>query len=139
MFLEPSLPLFKYEDVGERLAATDANYVEIMITNADMLGFHPVINPELSGIAPLGHAIFYPNPNGQTGCGSLDFGTCAHCRAYEYYLESINSPQHSLNHHEFFGFKCDSYEHVLDHNINHAAVPVKMGGEPGNQKYNYTL
>lgn len=47
--LDPALPLFKFEEVHERLDRTDAMYVEVIVTCAGMLGFS----------LPIGHATFY--------------------------------------------------------------------------------
>lgn len=49
--LDPALPLFARADAEERLDATDAEYVEIIHTNAGYLGF----------TRSIGHASFYPN------------------------------------------------------------------------------
>lgn len=49
--LDPALPLFGRSQSHERLDVSDAEYVEIVHTNAGYLGF----------TRPLGHASFYPN------------------------------------------------------------------------------
>lgn len=49
--LDPASPLFKYENVDERLAETDASYVEVIHTCAGTLGMSK----------PVGIASFYPN------------------------------------------------------------------------------
>lgn len=49
--LDPASPFFKYNDVTDRLADTDALYVEVIHTCAGTLGFSQ----------PIGHASFFPN------------------------------------------------------------------------------
>lgn len=58
--LDPASPLFKYNNVEDRLAETDASYVEVIHTCAGTLGFSQ----------PLGVASFYPNG---TYCFFIDF------------------------------------------------------------------
>lgn len=48
--LDPASPMFNYNDVDDRLAETDASYVEVIHTCAGTLGFSQ----------PLGTASFYP-------------------------------------------------------------------------------
>lgn len=47
--MDPAAPLFKYEEVENRLADTDALYVEVIYTS------------KLGHVEPLGQANFYPN------------------------------------------------------------------------------
>lgn len=116
--LDPALPLFKYDDVENRLAESDAKYVEVIHTCIGILGFK----------MPLGHASFYPNRGTQQpGCGRDIFGICAHGRSYEFYLESVITPQ-------FFAFECDTLENVLSGKCNVVNQVVQMGGEPGISK-----
>lgn len=114
--LDPAKPLFNFNDTKNRLADTDAEYVEVIHTCAGLLGF----------AEPLGHASFYPNGGkSQPGCGWDMTGACAHQRAYEFYIESIYEPK-------FYALQCDSLEHVQSGTcevINHVLV---MGAEPGN-------
>lgn len=113
--LDPALPFFKYKDVRNRLAETDASYVEVIHTSAGRLGF----------IQPLGTASFYPNGGrSQPGCGLDIIGSCAHRRSYEFYLESIVTPQ-------FYASQCESVENVQIGNCSIADHVVRMGGEPG--------
>lgn len=95
--LDPASPLFSFDNRERRLATGDARYVEIVHSNAGLLGFS----------APLGDASFYPNGGrSQPGCGWDLSKTCAHSRAYYYYAESIYSPS------GFFAWQCESYEDV---------------------------
>lgn len=49
--LDPAKPFFNYNDASDRLADTDAYYVEVIHTCAGTLGFSQ----------PIGHASFFPN------------------------------------------------------------------------------
>lgn len=49
--LDPARPEFRYESIEERIAPTDAEYVEVIHTNGRKLGT----------LRPLGTADFYPN------------------------------------------------------------------------------
>ena len=61
----------------------------------------------------------------QPGCG-LNLA-CAHGRAYEYYIESIVTPQ-------FYAFQCESFENLQKGNCSVVNQVVQMGGEPGTKK-----
>lgn len=54
------------------------------------------------------------------------YGACAHGRAYEYYIESINRQK-------FFAFECDSLENLQKGNCSVVNGLVRMGAEPGNK------
>lgn len=119
--LDPALPLFKYNDVDNRLAETDASYVEVMHTCAGRLGM----------TKRIGMASFYPNGGRrQPGCKMdlLDVGACSHIRACTYYIESIIRS-------EFYALRCGSYVKFITGNCSMANGIVPMGGEPGNNKY----
>lgn len=62
----------------------------------------------------------------QPGCGWDVSGACAHGRAYEFYLESINKQQ-------FFAFECESIDNLRHGNCSVVNEIVRMGGEPGNK------
>lgn len=79
--MDPAGPFFSlgHDDILDR---SDAQYVEVISSNAGTLGFKQ----------PLGHANFYPNGGkSQPGCGIDLVGTCAHSRSYEYFAESLIS------------------------------------------------
>lgn len=140
--LDPASPLFKYEDVDRRLADTDASYVEVIHTCAGTLGFSKPIgmasfypNGKRSQIYIQCHAILMPNTllcylggSAQPGCTWDMVGACAHGRAYEYYIESINRP-------EFYAIKCESFEKFTTGTCSLVNQIARMGGEPGNKKY----
>lgn len=103
----------------DRLDATDADYVEIIHTNAGYLGFSK----------PIGHASFYPNGGStQPGCGWDMLNICAHRRAYLYYTESIHS---DVN---FYAYKCKTLERLRKGECSVENGFYKMAGEPGNAK-----
>lgn len=115
--LDPALRLFSIEDSHERLAIGDARYVEIIHSNAGVLGF----------LTPLGDASFYPNGGRiQPGCGwNWVQHKCAHSRSYAYYAESIFTSR------GFYAWKCESFEDVLEGkclNVDPDEI-VSMGGE----------
>lgn len=98
--LDPAQPSFKYNKESERLAPTDADYVEVIHTNCDDMGF----------LTPLGTADFYPNwgfdkIGRMPGCLR---SSCSHARAVEYFAESIMNP------YAFEASKCDSFESMRD-------------------------
>lgn len=115
--LDPALPLFSIDRPHERVAPTDAAYVEVLHTNAGLLGFD----------LPIGQASFYPNGGRtQPGCGADVVGNCAHSRAIEFFVESINS---------WFGFwstRCENYDQILNNNCVNSGPSMRMGGEPSN-------
>lgn len=77
--LDPARPLFRVEKPEERLAADDAEYVEVIHTNGNALGFY----------RNIGKADFYPNGGtSQPGCGWWDL-TCSHERAVHLFMESL--------------------------------------------------
>lgn len=107
--------LFSKGQTENRLHYTDAMYVEVLHTNAFMLGYAD----------PMGHADFYPNyGTEQPGC-ILDFiGQCAHGRAVEYFAESVNSTG-------FIARRCESFNHIINENcwdqdpqISHTMQPI---------------
>lgn len=115
MALDPALPLFKFENVDERLADTDADHVEVVHSCAGIVAFSQA----------LGTADFYPNGGrAQPGCGWDITGVCSHQRAYHFYLESIYNPQ-------FYAVECDSFENLQKGNCSIVNQMQLMGGEPG--------
>ncbi|XP_055629276.1 lipase member H-A-like [Toxorhynchites rutilus septentrionalis] len=86
--LDPASPLFRMSKPLDRLAADDAEYVEVIHTNGKALGF----------FRSIGKADFYPNGGvKQPGCGvSL---TCSHERSVIYFQESLKVRN-------YFGNRC---------------------------------
>ncbi|XP_026275034.2 pancreatic triacylglycerol lipase-like [Frankliniella occidentalis] len=89
--LDPALPLFTTISTSPRLDASDAQFVDVIHTNAGWKG----------KLMPSGQLDFYLNSIiQQPGC-SWD-SSCDHARAPAYFAESIASPQ------GFWGFSCSS-------------------------------
>ncbi|XP_065073523.1 pancreatic triacylglycerol lipase-like [Ochlerotatus camptorhynchus] len=116
--LDPALPLFSINAPNERVAPTDANYVEVIHTNGGLLGFD----------LPIGQADFYPNGGrSQPGCGVDVAGTCAHSRAWEFFAESVRT-----NPSRFNSVRCANYDQILNNNCVSSGANRNMGGEPSN-------
>lgn len=109
--LDPALPLFSYDKPADRLASTDAYYVESIQTCGGLLGF----------LQPIGKAAFYPNGGKtQPGCGLDVSGACAHSRSYEYYAEAIVR-------NDFPSMRCSDYENAVDKNCGKTYSANKLG------------
>uniref|UniRef100_A0A224XLV6 Putative pancreatic triacylglycerol lipase n=1 Tax=Panstrongylus lignarius TaxID=156445 RepID=A0A224XLV6_9HEMI len=117
--LDPAKPHFSKTDPIVRLDPTDALFVDVIHTNAELF-----IQRGMGMDEPVGHLDFYPNGGEvQPGCSkSLQntwdaeegfikavrrFLGCHHVRSYEYYLESI--PDRC----EFMAVECDTWENFL--------------------------
>lgn len=115
MALDPAGPLFSFDNPAERVAPTDAVHVEIIHTNAGLLGFRE----------PIGHASFYPNfGRTQPGCGVDVSGQCAHARSTLFYAESINTA--------FTAQECQSFEEVDNGQCTSTGRTATLGGPIGN-------
>lgn len=91
--------MFAGTSPASRISKLSADNVEIVHTNAGLLGF----------MSPLGHADFYANGGKyQIGCG-LDVA-CSHSRAYELYAESLISKN------LFYALKCIKFLPILPRN-----------------------
>ncbi|XP_035781036.1 phospholipase A1 VesT1.02-like [Anopheles albimanus] len=85
--LDPALPLFSIHAPENRIGVRDAMYVEVIHTNAGLLGFQH----------PIGTADFYPNGGShQPGCGLNIAGLCSHSRAWELFVETLLEPEDRL-------------------------------------------
>jgi len=133
--LDPAEPYFQGYGPGVRLDPTDANYVDVIHSDAsafwDVGGAITQPDKGLGMLDPVGHIDFYPN-NGmkQPGCkkslvkqiigGILDISSiisgdqnvfdvvaCSHMRSIYLYTESINSPC------PFYAYRCPSYDAFL--------------------------
>lgn len=109
--LDPASPLFSYDKPEDRLASTDAYYVESIQTCGGLLGF----------LEPIGKAAFFPNGGKfQPGCGLDISGTCAHSRSYEYYAEAIV-------HNDFPSMRCVDHESAVDKNCGKTYSSQRLG------------
>ncbi|XP_014216719.1 pancreatic lipase-related protein 2-like [Copidosoma floridanum] len=106
--LDPAGPGFYKAGPGEGISREDGKLVEIIHTNIDFLGISPSV----------GHADFYVNGGGpsQPGCGPDLDGFCAHARAYEFFAESITTPD------AWLATQCDNYQAFLKGECSNNAV-----------------
>ncbi|XP_059481570.1 lipase member I-like [Neocloeon triangulifer] len=109
--LDPALPLFSFDNATERLADSDALFVDVIHTCAGLLGFD----------LPIGHVDFYPNGgvHKQPGCGFDPTASCSHERCWVFFMESIQSD-------EFRAAQCDSWDDFLAGFCN-STQQVSMG------------
>ncbi|XP_055594311.1 phospholipase A1 member A-like [Uranotaenia lowii] len=98
--LDPAMPLFITASADDKLDPTDADFVDVIHTNALVQG----------KIERCGHVDFYMNGGIiQPGCwsGGQNPMACSHHRAPDYFAESIRSLT------GFWGWKCTSYIYYL--------------------------
>ncbi|XP_075985087.1 pancreatic triacylglycerol lipase-like [Anticarsia gemmatalis] len=77
--LDPAGPCFSDVDAGLRLNKNDADFVDVIHTDAGVYGINELV----------GHVDFFPNRGSeQPNCL---FQTCSHSRAWELYAESISN------------------------------------------------
>ncbi|CAO1423506.1 unnamed protein product [Diamesa serratosioi] len=98
--LDPALPLFAHVGIDSKLDATDADFVDVIHTNALVQG----------KIERCGHVDFYLNGGVyQPGCTGFIINpfACSHHRAPLYFMESIQSEI------GFWGWRCQSYLYYL--------------------------
>lgn len=104
--LDPAGPQFTGTPPEERLDSSDAQFVDVLHTDIDALGFRE----------PLGHIDFYANGGtDQPGCPKTIFSggayfKCDHQRSVLLYLDSINRTCSSK------AFPCSSYKDFQDGN-----------------------
>ncbi|KAG5344875.1 PLA1A Phospholipase, partial [Acromyrmex heyeri] len=118
--LDPAMPLFITVNKDEKLDSSDAEFVDVLHTNAFIQG----------KIEPSGHIDFYMNGGvNQPGCWEHGnpFG-CNHHRATEYFGESINSKV------GFWGWPCPGFVAYLL-GLCPPRFPAVLMGEDVNRKY----
>lgn len=118
--LDPAMPLFVAVNRHEKLDESDAEFVDVLHTNAFIQG----------QIEPSGHIDFYMNGGvNQPGCWEErnPFG-CDHHRAVEYFAESINSRT------GFWGWPCSGFLAYLL-GLCPPRFPAVLMGEDINRKY----
>ncbi|XP_032294376.1 phospholipase A1 member A isoform X2 [Drosophila virilis] len=95
--LDPAMPLFITAGPDDKLDPSDADFVDVIHTNALVQG----------KLERCGHADFYMNGGiSQPGCTGPQWTNsfaCSHQRAMAYYLESIRSSK------GFWGWACSGY------------------------------
>ncbi|XP_031438875.1 phospholipase A1 member A isoform X2 [Clupea harengus] len=108
--LDPAGPMFKGNDVYDRLDPSDALFVEAIHTDSDYFGIS----------IPVGHVDFFLNGGmDQTGCARSRFASiliyfpvygyviCDHMRALHVYISALNGTC------SLMGFPCSSYDDFL--------------------------
>ncbi|KAL0132306.1 hypothetical protein PUN28_000234 [Cardiocondyla obscurior] len=118
--LDPAMPLFVTVNKDEKLDATDAEFVDVLHTNAFIQG----------KIEASGHIDFYMNGGvNQPGCWEHGnpFG-CNHHRSAEYFAESINSKI------GFWGWPCSGFVAYLL-GLCPPRFPAVLMGEDVNKQY----
>ncbi|XP_073989006.1 pancreatic lipase-related protein 2-like [Rhodnius prolixus] len=111
--LDPALPLFYTNILHQRLDSSDAQFVDVIHTNALFQG----------QIIACGHVDFYVNGGVfQPGCTGSGRFNCYHGRAVEYFAESINT---SVG---FWGWNCASFIDYLEGKCE-PKEPLKLMGE----------
>ncbi|KAK5641788.1 hypothetical protein RI129_010335 [Pyrocoelia pectoralis] len=92
--LDPALPLFPKDDISNRLSREDADFVDVIHTDAGVFGY-PI---------SIGDTDFYPNGGSllQPGCEVSSLAekmyieqlvNCGHVRAWKLYGESVRNPK----------------------------------------------
>ncbi|XP_063705168.1 pancreatic lipase-related protein 2 [Culicoides brevitarsis] len=118
--MDPAEPYFSKTDPLVRLDRTDADYVDVIHTDAK-----PFVSSGGLGLAePIGHVDFYPNGgHTQPGCnqgvgqfieeresffwGVQKYLGCDHVRSYELFIESIKNPSTP------YAITCESHTEYL--------------------------
>ncbi|XP_071038213.1 pancreatic lipase-related protein 2 isoform X1 [Parasteatoda tepidariorum] len=112
--LDPASPLFEDEDENVHLSKNDAEFVDVVHTNADLLMYGGV------GIEkPIGHVDYYPNGGKrQPGCPSTIKGiffdifknlrerVCNHERAVHLFTDSVLNRTPC----EYTAYRCENYK-----------------------------
>lgn len=115
MGLDPGGPLFSLDQPANRIDYTDADYVELQITDAGRLGFQH----------PVGHANFYPNwGTAQPGCGTDITGQCGHSLVNQFMAASINPA------HRFTATRCRDLNDIRNRTCVASGASRQLGGEP---------
>ncbi|XP_028031981.1 lipase member H-like isoform X1 [Bombyx mandarina] len=115
--LDPAGPCFGNVDPSGRISRQDAVYVDVIHTNAGLLGLKE----------PVGDKDFYPN-GGMTQPGCI-LSTCDHSRAWEFLAESVNSAKH------FPARKCENWTSFKEgfcskNSVSYMGLESKAG-DPG--------
>lgn len=100
--LDPAGPCFRNLGPEDRLDASDADFVDFIGTNIDVMG----------SARPAGHVNFYVN-GGENQPGDLDLWLacqtfCSHVRSLTLWISAIQHPK------QFVGIKCDSVQQARE-------------------------
>lgn len=106
---DPANPL--WGATSGRICPTDAEYVEVIHTNAGNLGLRD----------PVGGNDFYPNGGArQPGCSFFSIG-CSHSRSYEFFADSLSWGGYTA-------VQCKDYKEMEAGKCSKLST-LKMGGE----------
>nr|WIM01438.1 pancreatic lipase-like B [Limnephilus flavicornis] len=112
--LDPAGPCFFNSPSELLLSPEDADFVDVMHTDALCFGF----------VKPLGHVDFYPNGGIDQPLASVI--PLSHFRAIQLYAESITNPQN------FIGVKCADWNTYLSGNCSSSTNERSVMGFPTN-------
>ncbi|XP_063833760.1 pancreatic triacylglycerol lipase-like isoform X1 [Ostrinia nubilalis] len=111
--LDPAGPCFSHVDDDVRLNSTDAEFVDVIHTDAGVFGLKQ----------PIGQVDYYPNS------GSLQpnclWETCSHSRAWRLFAESV------LNEAAFPAVKCESWEAFSKKRCSNEVSYMGFPSQPG--------
>ncbi|XP_055920277.1 phospholipase A1-like [Eupeodes corollae] len=116
--LDPTMPLFPYNDPESRLASTDAVYVESIQTNGGMKGY----------LQPIGQITFYPNGGRmQPGCKEDFSGSCSHLRSISLFAEGVRTMENN----QLFAVRCRELKHIRNGSCDQYSNIARVG-DPSN-------
>jgi lipoprotein lipase len=121
--LDPANPCFNEGESLSGLQRGDAEFVDVIHTNSDVLGKRE----------PIGDVDFYPNGvvSTQPGCVLID---CAHARSWHYYAETV----YNGNENNFLARKCNSLRALNTGRCPGKNIPMGYA-TPMNTKGNYFM
>ncbi|CAH1640858.1 unnamed protein product [Spodoptera littoralis] len=119
--LDPAGPCFSNLPIDLRLSKEDADFVDVIHTDAGVYGLNEAI----------GHVDFYPNSGSeQPNCL---FQTCSHSRAWQLYTESVLIPE------AFIGAQCSSWKQFMKGNCNYNDTSIMGYYCPTDSRGKYDL
>ncbi|XP_022818534.1 pancreatic triacylglycerol lipase-like [Spodoptera litura] len=119
--LDPAGPCFSNLPIDLRLSKEDADFVDVIHTDAGVYGLNEAI----------GHVDFYPNSGSeQPNCL---FQTCSHSRAWQLYTESVLIPE------AFIGAQCSSWKQFMKGSCNYNDTSIMGYYCPTDSRGKYDL
>ncbi|XP_073962677.1 pancreatic triacylglycerol lipase-like [Choristoneura fumiferana] len=111
--LDPAGPCFSHIEPELRMSATDAEFVDVIHTDAGVYGLKD----------PVGQVDYYPNSGSQQPNCLLQ--TCSHSRAWVYFTESVMRPD------AFPAVKCKDWEAFKKKQCEDLISPMGFASQPG--------
>ncbi|KAI8433106.1 hypothetical protein MSG28_013958 [Choristoneura fumiferana] len=111
--LDPAGPCFSHIEPELRMSATDAEFVDVIHTDAGVYGLKD----------PVGQVDYYPNSGSQQPNCLLQ--TCSHSRAWVYFTESVMRPD------AFPAVKCKDWEAFKKKQCVDLISPMGFASQPG--------